>query len=250
MRKTVLSMATAAAILAPGWSVAAVLTGTVAYTYDPIYSQISTDLQDGSGQPYSDLPVLLICIDHRTNMALDGPVTFFSDAGAGAIRGPGGDRSVGAIHWLIDNYYLSHYKNGTGQQKRALQYALWELGNDYDGTAASIDFNSGFSHPSPTADVEFPGDAAFIAAYQALYQAMAAALPGVPAGYRSQTYTLDLFNNQDTTRQSMVAIVERAPPVVVSAPVAIPTLGQWALVLLSGLVAACAVPGLRRVRKA
>lgn len=244
-------MVTAAAILAPGWSMAALLTGTVAYTFDPIYSQTSTDLQDGSGQPYSDLPVLLICIDHRTNMALDGPASFVSGAGTAAIRGPGGARSVGAIHWLIDNYYLSHYKNGTGQQKRALQYALWELGNDYNGTAASIDFNSGFSHPSPTADVEFPGDAAFIAAYQALYQAMAAALPGVPASYRSQTYTLDLFDSVNPALQSMVAIVERAPPAVVTpTPVAIPTLGQWALVLLSGLVAACAVPGLRRVRKA
>lgn len=249
MRKTVLSVAAALAMLAPGASMAALLTGTVAYTFDPIYSQKSTDLQDGSGQPYSDLEVLLICIDHRTNMAPDGPASFVSGAGTAAIRGPGGARSVGAIHWLIDNYYLSYYKNGTGQQKRALQYALWELGNDYNGTAVSISTTAGSSRPA-TADVIYPGDPAFIAAYDALYLAMAAALPGVPASYRSQTYTLDLFDSVNPALQSMVAIVERAPVVVTPAPVAIPTLGQWALVLLSGLVAACAVPGLRRVRKA
>ncbi|HVR49902.1 MAG TPA: IPTL-CTERM sorting domain-containing protein [Pseudorhodoferax sp.] len=242
-------MATAAAILAPGWSMAVLLTGTVAHTGHPVYSQTSTDLQDGSGQPYSDLPVLLICIDHRTNMAPNGPASFVSGAGTGAIRGPGGARSVGAIHWLIDNYYLSHYKNGTGQQQRAFQYALWELGNDYNGTAASISTTAGASQPSP-ADVAFPGDADFVTAYQALYLAMAAALPGVPANYRSQTYTLDLFDSVNPALQSMVAIVERAPPVVTPTPVAIPTLGQWTLVLLSGLVAACAFPGLRRVRKA
>src|SRR6218665_493841 len=196
MRKTLLSVAAALAMLAPGAAMAAVLTGTVAYTFHPVYSQISTDLQDGSGQPYSDLQVMLICIDHGTNMAPDGPVTFLSGAGAGAIRGPGGARSVGAIHWLIDNYYLSYFKNGTGQQQRALQYALWELGNDYNGTAASISTTAGSSRPA-TADVIYPGDPAFIAAYDALYLAMAAALPGVPASYRSHTYQLDLLNNQN-----------------------------------------------------
>ncbi|WP_326536050.1 IPTL-CTERM sorting domain-containing protein [Pseudorhodoferax sp.] len=245
MRKTATSLAVALALLAPGWSMAAPLTGTVAWTGHPVYSQISTDLRDGANQLYSDLPVLLICLDHGTNMPADGPTSFFSAAGASAIRGPAGAAGVAAVHWLIDQHYLTYYKNGSGQQQRAFQYALWEIGNDYNGSAASIDINLGSSRPA-TADVVYPGDPAFIAAYTALYQAMVAALPSLPVTYRSQTYTLDLFNNQDPTLQSMVALVERAPVVATPTVTPVPTLGQWALVLLSGLVAACAFRGLRR----
>lgn len=250
MRKTILSVAAALAMLAPGASMAALLTGTVGWAPHSAWVVVSSDLRDGNGELYSDLEVLLICLDHATNLPPYGPASFLSGVGTGAIRGPGGAASVAAVHWLIDQYYLTYFKNGSPQQQRAFQYAMWEIGNDYNGTAASINFNTGASRPA-TADATFPGDPIYIGAYEALYQAMAAALPGLSVNYRSQTYTLDLFNNVNPAYQSMVALVERAPPVVVApAPVAIPTLGQWALVLLSGLVAACAVPGLRRVRKA
>lgn len=230
---------------------AASLTGTVTFDNRRAYSVVSTDLQDANGQPYSDLPVLMICLDHNTQLPHNGPTSFFSGVGVGAIKGPAGAAGIAAVHWLLDQYYLTYYKNGGDEQQRALQYALWEIGNDYDGSAASIDFNTGSSHPIN--DVNSASDPAFISAYQALYQAMAAALPSLPVTYRSQTYTLDFFNNQDPALQSMVALVERAPPVVVAPTptvTPVPTLGQWALLVLSGLVAACAFLGLRRSRVA
>lgn len=238
-------------MLAPGLSMAAVLAGTVTQSGHRAYSLISTTLQDGNGQLYSDLPVLLICLDHGTGLPANGPTTFLSGGGASAIRGPGGAAGVAAVHWLIDQYYMSYFKNGTAQQQLAFQYALWEIGNDFNGNAASIDVDAGSSRPADNADTQFPGDPTFITAYEALYQAMAAALPGLPVTYRSQTFTLDMFNNQDPALQSMVALVERAPVVTPTpTPTPIPTLGQWGLVLLSGLVAACAFHGLRRSRMA
>jgi hypothetical protein len=246
MRKNLISLAAALAMLAPGLSSAALLTGNVTSTPYQIWALQSADLQDGNGQAYSNLPVLLICVDHDRPITPPGPASFVSGAGTSAIKGPGGAASVAALHWLIDQYYQSHIKLGSPMQRLAFQYALWEIGNDYNGTAASIDVVLGSSRPAPSG----PGGTEFIDAYEALYAAMAAALPGLPLNYRSQTYTLDLFNNVDPQWQSMVAIVEQAPAVVTPVAVPIPTLGQWALVLLSGLVAACALPGLRRARRA
>lgn len=215
MQKYILTLAAALAMGLPSLSVAASLTGYVAYSGAPVYSVISTDLEYPDGTPYSDLPVLLICIDHTTQPPFDVETSFFSEAGVGAIKGSAGEKGVAAIHWLLDQYYLTYYKNGTGQQQRALQYALWEIGNDYNGTSASLNPNTGASHPGDNDDVVFPNDPALITAYQTLYQAMVTYLPTLPATYRSTTYTIDLFNNQNPSLQSMVAIIERAPPNVV-----------------------------------
>lgn len=222
MRKQILTLATIFTIFLPSFSMAASLTGYVAYTGDPVYSVTSTDLQYPDGTPYSDLPVLLICIDHTTQPPFNVPTSFFSEAGTGAIKGSSGVAGIAAIHWLLEQYYETYYKNGTGQQQRALQYALWEIGNDYDGSAGSINASLGQSRPGNNDDVVFPNDPAFITAYQTLYQAMVTALPKLPTTYRSTTYTLDLFKNQDPQLQNMVALIERAPPNVV--PTAVPSI--------------------------
>ncbi|HVR49901.1 MAG TPA: hypothetical protein VMS38_09195 [Pseudorhodoferax sp.] len=167
---------------------------------------------------------MLICLDVHTDLPGDGPASFISQAGTSAIKGGSGAAGIAAVHWLIDRYYETYFKNGNDQQQWAFQYAVWEIGNDYDGSAGSIDIGVGAS--KPLVDPYFGTDADFINAYQTMYQALVTALPSLPVNYRSQTYTLDLFNNQDPAFQSMVALVERAPAPV--APTAIPTLGQWA----------------------
>jgi hypothetical protein len=222
------------------------LAGTVARSPHFAEALDSTSLQYAGGLPYSDLPVLLICLDVHTDLPGDGPASFISQAGTSAIKGGSGAAGIAAVHWLIDRYYETYFKNGNDQQQWAFQYAVWEIGNDYDGSAGSIDIGVGAS--KPLVDPYFGTDADFINAYQTMYQALVTALPSLPVNYRSQTYTLDLFNNQDPAFQSMVALVERAPAPV--APTAIPTLGQWGLLALSGLFAVLAFPGLRHPRVA
>lgn len=217
----------AIAMAAPHLSQAALVSGAVEYQYSSIYSGTSTNLSyDADGTPYSDLPVLLICIDHSTQPPLSYSVpiaNFDTLAGASAIKGPSGAAGEAAIYWLLDQYYASYYK-GSVEQRRALQYALWEIGNDYDGTAASIDVAQGASRPSAEDVTEYGGtdQTAFVSAYTSLYNAMKASLPTLPTSYRSTTYTMDLFRNQVPTLQNMVALIERAPPNTV--PVAQPSI--------------------------
>lgn len=243
MRKIILTLATALAIAAPSFSMAASLTGYGRYVFANAYSVVSDDLKYPDGTPYSDLPVVLICIDHTTQLPFDRVTSYFSEAGASAIKGGSGAAGIAAIHWLLDQYYLTYFKNGSGQQQRALQYALWEIGNDYDGSAGSIKIDDGSSRPIDYADANDP---AFIAAYQALYQAMVTALPTLPTTYRSTTYTLDLFNNQDPRWQSVVALIERAPPAVIPTPTPVPGLGPWALMAMTSILA---LFGMARVRQ-
>jgi len=250
-----MALAATLAMAVPTISMAALISGSVYYNYSSIYAGTSDNLTyDANGAPYSDLQVLLICIDHAAqppfaDMSL--PIAHFdTQAGASAIRGTSGAAGEAAIYWLLDQYYLSYYKNGSVEQRRALQYALWEIGDDYNGNAASIDATQGASRPSAEDVTQYGGSdqAAFVSAYTALYAAMRANLPTLSTKYRSTTYTLDLLRNLDSGYQNMVSVIERAPPVVVPppSPTPVPALGQWALVLLSGLFAAFAFQRRRR----
>lgn len=230
MRKQMLSLAAALAMAVPALSMAAFVSGPVAYNFSAIYSGTSDTLTyDADGAPYSELQVLLICIDHGTQPPFSNAVTpipiaqFDTQAGASAIKGASGAAGEAAIYWVLDNYYQSYYKTGSVEQRRALQYALWEIGNDYDGTAASIDVNGGASRPSAEDVTDYGGtdQAAFVSAYTSLYTAMKSNLPSLRTTYRSTIYTMDLFRNRDAALQNMVALIERAPPNTV--PVAEPT---------------------------
>lgn len=225
MRKQMLTLAAALAMALPGLSNAALITGTTNYSGDGVYSFRSTDLTyDVGGAAYSDLPVLMFCIDHGARPPFDITSQFDTAAGGSAIKGSAGAAGEAAINWVLDQYYLSYYKNGSIEQRRALQYALWEIGNDYNGTAASIDVAAGASRPSAEDVTEYGGtdQAAFVSAYTSLYNAMKASLPGLRSSYRSSTYTIDLFRNQDPDYQNMAALIERAPPNTV--PVAEPSI--------------------------
>lgn len=252
MRKLISALVTALAIAAPGFSTAAPVTGYVAFTQTTAYAVESTNLEYSDGSPYSDLPVTLICVDHTTQPPFDKTTSFFTGAGGTALKGGSGSAGIAAIHWLLDNYYLTYFKNGSRAQQRAMQYALSEIGNDYNGNTSSINDNAGASRPGSNNDVVFPDTdpdyPAFVTAYQTLYQAMSTAYATLPSSYRSTALTLDLFNNQDPELQSMVAIIERAPPIVVQphTPTAVPSLGQWALMALMSLLA---LFGMSRVRQ-
>lgn len=219
MRKIISTLAAAFAMAIPSFSMAAFVSGPVAYAFSGIYSGTSDTLTyDSDGTPYSNgVPVLLICIDHTTQppFTYETPsAQFDTEAGASAIKGGSGAAGEAAIYWLLDQYYLSYYKNGSIEQRRALQYALWEIGNDFDGTAASIDVAAGRSRPSAEDVTEYGGtdQAAFVLAYNTLYAAMKASLPTLRTSYRSGTYTMDLFRSRDPQYQNMVALIEAPPP--------------------------------------
>lgn len=218
MRKIILALAAVHALAIPVFSKAASITGYAAYNWYQAYSVESTDLKYSDGAAYSSDPVLMICIDHSTKPPFDMQVSFFSDAGASAIKGGSGDAGIAAIHWLIDHYFSIYFKNGTGPQQKAFQFALWEIGGDYKGTASSINADTGAVTVST--ESQYEGNQEFIDTYKILYQAMAETLPTLPTTYRSTTYTLDLFRNENTAYQNMVAIIERAPPNAV--PMAVP----------------------------
>jgi|GEM_PF-905588 len=231
MRKSILGLSTALAMAVPNLSMAAFVSGPVDYPFSAIYSGVSQDLTyDADGSPYSDVQVLLFCIDHATqppftNAADPVPIAQFdTQAGASAIKGASGAAGEAAIYWLLDQYYVSYYKNGSVEQRRALQYALWEIGNDYNGTSTSINVAQGASRPSLEDVVDYGGSdqAAFVSAYTALYDAMRATLPTLRSTYRSNVYTMDLFRNRDTRYQHMVALMEKAPPNTV--PLAAPSI--------------------------
>ena len=178
------------------------------------------------------------------------PAQFDTQAGASAIKGKSGAAGEAAIYWLLDQYYVSHYK-GTIEKRRALQYALWEIGNDFDGTAASINTAAGLAKPdSEDITTIDPGSspADFKTAYNALYTEMQKVLPTLGTTYRSSTYTMDLFRNRDPGYQNMVALIERAPsppnPNVTTQPV--PGLGQGALALLTAMLGLLGVARTRR----
>ncbi|MGF6214476.1 IPTL-CTERM sorting domain-containing protein [Comamonas sp. 4034] len=217
MKKVISSLLFAFCLAIPGLSMGAFVSGPVTYEFSSIYSGTSKDLTyDSNGAPYSDLSVLLICIDHGTNppFTYDIPIAQFdTQAGASAIKGLSGAAGEAAIYWLLDQYYEEYYKSSV-EKRRALQYALWEIGNDYDGTAASIDIARGSSRPSLEDVTQYGGSdqAAFVDAYTALYAAMRANLPTLRATYRSSKYTMDLFRNRDPKYQHMVALIEKAPP--------------------------------------
>lgn len=257
MKKTILSLSTAFAIAIPSLSIAAFVSGPVTYEYSSIYSGTSNELTyDDGGAPYSDLPVLLICIDHTTNPPFVNAVDpvpiaqFDTNAGASAIKGPSGAAGEAAIYWLLDQYYVSYYKNGSVEQRRALQYALWEIGNDYNGTAASIDTDLGASQPSDE-DVTLYGGTdqlAFISAYTSLYDAMRANLPTLSTSYRSSTFTMDLLRNRDAEYQHMVALIEKAPPPL-TPPTPVPSLGHMALLALTSILGLLGISGMRKRKR-
>lgn len=228
---------------APVGAWAAQISGNVAWS--GLYSQsvVSSDLRYPDGTLYSDLPVMMICVDVLTALPASGPASFFTNAGGSALKGGSGDLGVAAIHWLVDQYYVTYHKNGNDQQRWAFQYALWEIGNDFNGSVASISASAGDAKPS--VDAYFQGQADFENAYQAMYNALQAAVPTLHASYRSKTFTLDLVNNVDPLEQSMVAIVEKAPPAAVS----VPSLSQGALGLLMLMASALGLRAMQRQKR-
>lgn len=253
MKKTISGLLAAFYLVIPSLSMAAFISGPVTYEFSSIYSGTSRDLiYDAGGAPYSNDQVLLICIDHGTEppFSYDIPIAQFdTQAGASAIKGTSGAAGEAAIYWVLDQYYEVYYK-GSVEQRRALQYALWEIGNDYDGTAASIDIAGGSARPSLEDVTEYGGtdQAAFVNAYTALYEAMRANLPTLSTTYRSRKYTMDLLRNRDPKFQHMVALIEKAPPNTVppATPTPVPSLAQGTLIALMSMLG---LFGVRKIRR-
>lgn len=227
-------------------ALAAPITGNVVWADYFAESVKSTDLHYGNSQPYSDLEVLLICVDVNTHVPEDGPVAFEANAGSSALKGGSGAKGVAAIHWLFDQYYESVFQNGGTQGQWAFQYALWEIGNDFNGNIASIDPSLG--HSKPVIDGYYAGQLAFVNSYETMYEGLIANLPSLSSGYRSTKYTLDLLRNHDLDFQNMVAVINRPPeiPTPTPSPKPVPTLEQTSLV---GLSIGLALVGFRTLRR-
>jgi hypothetical protein len=224
------------AALSCGSASAAVITGTVAWGGENAMSTSSTDLRYADGSLFSSGIALLICIDVHTKVPDDGPVTFTTQGDAGAIVGPGGAKSVAAIHWLFDNFYDAIFHGKTAPMQWAFQYALWELGNDFDGTPASLNENAG--DVKPEIDTDFGSgaaggaDGAFVGAYTTMYTKMRNELPTLPTTYRSKTYTLDLLINANPAEQNMVALYTLLGPTAI--PLSPPLFALTGLLALLG----------------
>lgn len=229
-------------------SSAALVTGTSVWSGDFAESAVSTNLKYADSTPYSDLSVFMICVD-VTRSYPEGNVSYTTEAGGSALMGGSGAAGVAAINWLFDKYYATYFKNGSDAQKWAFQYAVWELGNDYNGSINSISVNSGLARPTDdTYDDSTAGfvKSDFITAYQEIYQAMVSALPMLGSTYKSKKYTIDLFNSVDAKYQSMVALIEKAPPPVVVEPKPVPGLDIFGLLALTGLLSVLTARGLSR----
>ena len=220
IKRSAIAIATWLAVtMAPGVVYAELVSGTVTRSTSPLYSEavVSSDLRYNDGVAYSTSSAMLICIDVDTNLPSNGSAAFFSNSGPSTLKGNSGPKGEAAIHWLIENYYSAYHKNGTHQQSWAFQYALWEIGNDFNGNVASISATAGRANPS--IDGYFGSGAAggahpdFVAAYQALYSGLIAALPSLDVNYRSTTYSVDLFANAVPTDQAMVIVVEQPPAI-------------------------------------
>jgi hypothetical protein len=235
------------AVLLGGGAQAAAINGNVAWGGEYAMSTSSTDLRYADGRLFSAGTALLICIDIHTSVPVDGPASFTTQGGAAAIVGPGGAKSVAAIHWLFDNFYDSIFHGKTDPMQWAFQYALWELGNDFDGTAASLQESAGDARPD--VDTDFGSgavggaDADFVAAYTAMYARMRSDLPALATTYRSTRYTLDLLINANPLEQNMVALYS-----LPAGPTAIPLSPPW-FVLTGMLVLAGGAHLRRRGRK-
>lgn len=213
------------AFCAAGTAGAATISGTLSNGPGFATSFTSSDLRYPDGSPFNAGTVLMLCIDYTTHEPA-GHFTFTTQGGAAAIVGAGGVQSVAGIHWLFDHYYASMFVSGTDVQQYAFQHALWELGNDFNGTALSMDENVGVVKPSEDAyfgtGAGGPVDPDFEAAYTTLYTAMRANIPGLPSTYRSTTYNLDLLVNHDPAYQNLVVLYTKA-----SQPTAIPLPVSW-----------------------
>lgn len=228
--------ASVAIMLFTGGAMAAPVSGTVVWSGHFAESAVSSDLSFGGGLPFSNQEVLLLCVDVHTKAPDDGPVAFISNAGASTLKGGSGELGTAAINWILDQYYETYFKNGSDKQQWAFQYAVWEIGNDFNGNVSSIDISAGAS--KPLVDGYFAGDPVFVAAYEAMYSGMTAAIPNLSPSYKSTKYTVDFFANADEAQQDMVAIIEKAPPVIPpTTATPVPTLSQWSLIALSAVLA-------------
>lgn len=217
---------------------AAPVTGTAVRSEHFAEAMVSTDLHFAGGALFSDREVLLVCVDVSTHLPEDGPMAFTSNAGASTLKGGSGALGIAAMNWLFEHYYEIYLKNGSSAQQWAFQYAVWEIGNDFNGNVSSINFNVGASKPA--VDPYFGSaaaavDPAFVAAYEAMYGGLTNVIPSLVTSYRSTKYTIDFFKNNNDEDQDMVAFVDKVPPPVVT-PTPVPTLSQWGVVVLSSMV--------------
>ena len=181
------------------------------YTYTS-----SLTYTDGDKEAYRQgVPMYLMCMDVTTTEPTSGSVYTYTTNAGGAVFHQNGGKSTGEamINWLFDNFYNNYFTpTASSAHKRIFQQAIWELGNDYAGTKASISGSAGSAQPANDATQAVKDG------YGVIYTALQNQVGVITAGYRSNRFDINLFKSTDGTHQNMVAFA------VAPIPAALPLL--------------------------
>ncbi|WP_168797245.1 IPTL-CTERM sorting domain-containing protein [Lampropedia aestuarii] len=221
-------------ITAGAW--ADTVTGTLTVYDKEILTWKSDDLKYADGTSYSQNPQYLVCMDKTSpGYGNGGTFSFEGKADINVFLGSPnpGEAGIAAMHWLFDNYYENYNDlNVHYLKRRAFQYAVWELGNDYNGDINSIDANNGNVKASGTDEITYYGQL-FHDTTKEIHAAMHQSLVGLPTSYRSKKYDISFLKTTDQPHQSLVAFNVKNTPPLPPTTTPVPTLGEWSVISLT-----------------
>lgn len=100
------------------------------------------------------------------------------------------------MNWVVDHYYAQTLAwNSDGQD---FNEVLWEITQDFSGTASSLSFNSGLVQSTRTD-------------YRTMLSALKTAYSSISDTYRSSTFQVHYLVDRDTRYQNMLLITPAVP---------------------------------------
>lgn len=217
----------AALAFVPATQAATVIQGTVGERIGTSFGGSFTDVRYVSGETAEfKMPATLLCVDMKGIFPDDGlPHTYaVSSTGLASIKDSAANsRATDMFHYAVDQFYDSMVLREVARSNTGFQFTglLWELEQDFNGLASSLDALSG----GMQASMLKLADGA--PAYTDMVKALRDNYDNIVTGYRSKRYTIDFLDDQAEGAQSMMMLT----PYVVSE---VPEPGTLALGLLAG----------------